>query len=147
MVSRKMPVVIKCKSCGKVIRELNAKQLASFNILMLNFRKCKNCGHVFNLGEAELSISAISQNINNKFHAYILTNSIKDKLVGHNSKNFRNKLKCDMCGVEFKVGEKIVSLHRSRHTRRFHEKCYKKLMKKEFFVSQLKLSAPKSEVE
>jgi len=153
MVFGKMPVVIKCKSCGQVIKELNAEQLANFNILMLNFGKCKNCGHVFNVDEAELRISALSQNPfsngnnnnnnkvkKNKPYVYVLTKNIKNKLTGCRLKIFGGKLKCDMCGAEFKVGEKVVTLHHSRHTRRFHEKCYRKLMKKEFFVSPLRFS-------
>jgi len=57
---------------------------------------------------------------------YVMNQRIKRRIESQNG-----ELKCKFCGKPIKVGDKVVSLHRTKGKSKFyHADCYEKLFSK-----------------
>jgi DNA-directed RNA polymerase subunit M/transcription elongation factor TFIIS len=143
-----MPLVVKCRNCGNVIMDIrDADSFSNFNFLSLEGQKCNKCGHKFHIDNVKYDVYPFSPSNNNKekekkkkvkkrVYFYMYTKMIELKTK-------RRPLYCEKCGEKFKVGDKVVSLHNGKYSRRFHFECYKKIKRLEVFVSPFKFVFPK----
>jgi DNA-directed RNA polymerase subunit M/transcription elongation factor TFIIS len=141
-----LPLVVKCRKCGNVIVDIrDVDSFSNFNLLSLEGQKCNRCGHEFHIDNVKYDVYPFKPSNNEKeektkvkrhFHVYTYTRLIQLKTRKH-------PLYCEKCGEKFKVGDKVVSLHNGKYSRRFHFDCYKKIKRLEVFVTPFKLAFPK----